>query len=79
MPGEWYALVGTRARILVRAEKMSCRRIDEHGGIILEEKFIQRLSSNGDFLPSQKVIVKARKSWDGVEALIFPVASVNLR
>jgi hypothetical protein len=30
MPAEWYALVGTRARILVRAEKMSRRRIDEH-------------------------------------------------
>ena len=29
-------------------------------------------SSNGDFLPSQKVTVKARKSWDGVEALIVP-------
>ena len=28
-------------------------------------------SSSGDFLSAQKVTVKARKSWDGVEALIF--------
>ena len=44
MVAEWYALVCTSIRVLVRAEKMSRRRIDEYGGIILEEKFIQGLS-----------------------------------
>lgn len=34
-------------------------------------------SSDGSFLPSCRITVKARKSWDGIEALITPLSKTN--
>lgn len=46
---------------------------DGAGYLEAEENFSWWEASNGTRLPEQKVLVKAKSSWDGVQALIIPL------
>jgi hypothetical protein len=53
--------------------------LEEISELQAEEDLSMWGSSDGSFLSPCRVVIKARKSWDGVEALITPIDSVKTR